>query len=126
MPGEAPVLVRILLSDFKHNAETVGSGHFAVTGFELQAEVRTHIKGFQVRNHGGTYYIEAPEQEDEQYGIIDIPSELVPVKTERFLAKGLKVGFDLCVQCGVGSKNPHIISYPVSKAGILIVFIIVK
>jgi hypothetical protein len=80
--GLLPVLVRILFSDLKDQAESVGAGQLAVTGFELQTEIRAHIKGFEMRINSGIYYIKSPYQDHKQHRVINIPPELVAVKAK--------------------------------------------
>ena len=84
-----------LFADLKDEAEAVGISHFTATGPDLKAEVGSYIKTFQVGIHGGIHYIESPEQDEEQNGIIDIPPVLVAVETKGFLAQGFEIGFYL-------------------------------
>jgi hypothetical protein len=83
-----------LFSDFDDQAESVCTGQFAVSGFELKTEIRTHIKGFEMCIHSGINHIESPEQDHEQDRIINIPPELIPVKSQGFFTEWLQIGFD--------------------------------
>ena len=92
--GLLPVLVRILFSDLKDQAESVCPGQFTVSGFELEAEIGAHIKSFEMRIHGCIYHIKSPDQDHEQDRIINVPPELITVEPKRFLPERLQVRFD--------------------------------
>jgi hypothetical protein len=47
--------------------------------FDFEAKVRAHVEAFEVRIHGGIYYIQAPKHDEEERRIIDIPSEFIAV-----------------------------------------------